>query len=388
MGANASCGRRRRSEKPAHSLRRLYAGRSYSVGMRIHWRGHAWALAAASVATALGLLMTPRFDLVNVAMVYLAAVVLVALRHARGPAVMAAILCMGAFDVVFVPPVGRLTVDDPQYLVSFAIMLAVALVISGLTAAVKRRARAQAALEAEAENERIRSVLLASISHDLRTPLAVMAGASSTLAERGESIAPLERHALAEDIFRQARDMSDHVSKVLQMTRLETGAVTVERDWVAVDEIAGVVLARLAEHVARHRLVVEIPDNLPLVRADASLVEQVLSNLLENAARHTPEETVLRLRARSLQHEMEVSVEDYGGGLPAADLERVFEKFHRGTMEGPARGVGLGLAICRAIVRLHGGRTWAENLPAGGTAFRFTLPLEENPAPLPPEVPT
>jgi two-component system sensor histidine kinase KdpD len=353
--------------------------------MKIDWRGYAWALAATAIATVAGLLMTPRFDLVNVAMVYLAAVVVVSLRHARGPAVAAAILCMGAFDFLFVPPVGRFTVDDPQYLVSLAIMLAVALVISGLTAAVKRRAHEQAALEVQAQNERIRSVLLASISHDLRTPLAVMAGASSTLAERGASIGAQERQALAQDIFRQARDMSDHVSKVLQMTRLETGAVTVDRDWISIGEIAGVVLARLAERLAHHRLVVEIPGALPLVRADAGLIEQVLSNLIENAARHTPRETVVRLRARPVARALEISVEDYGGGIPAGDLERVFDKFHRGTTEGPAGGMGLGLAICRAIVRLHGGRTWAENLPAGGTAFRFTLPLEEVAASLPRE---
>jgi Osmosensitive K+ channel histidine kinase len=355
--------------------------------MRIDARGYAWALAAASLATALGLAMTPRFDLVNVAMVYLAAVVLVSLRHARGPAVLASILCMGAFDFLFVPPVGRFTVDDAQYLVSFAIMLAVALVISGLTAAVKRRAREQAALEAQAENERIRSVLLASISHDLRTPLAVMAGASSTLAERGTSIGAPERQALAEDIFRQARDMSEHVSKVLEMTRLETGSVTIDRDWVSIDEVAGVVLARLSERLSKHRLVVEIPHALPLVRADAGLIAQALANLLENAARHTPKETVVRLRARTTAGELEISVEDYGGGVPAADLERVFEKFHRGTTEGEPGGMGLGLAICRAIVRLHGGRTWAENLPAGGTAFRFTLPLEAAAAPVPHEAP-
>jgi len=115
------------------------------------------------------------------------------------------------------------------------------------------------------------------------------------------------------------------------------------------------------------------------VRVDATLVEQALGNLLENAARHTPPETLIRLRARRQGGELVVSVEDFGPGLPEADLERIFAKFHRRAAEGAGGGVGLGLSICRAIVELHGGRAWAEPVPGGGTAFRFTLPIEEAP---------
>jgi two-component system, OmpR family, sensor histidine kinase KdpD len=353
--------------------------------MKLDWHGYAWALAATAVATAAGLAMTPRFDLVNVAMVYLLAVVMVALRHSRGAAVLASCLCVVTFDFLFVPPVGTFTVDDAQYVVTFAIMVGVAVIISSLAEASRRQARAQAALEIQAQTERMRSVLLASISHDLRTPLAVMAGASSTLAERGEAMSAEERQSLAASVFAQASEMSEHVSKVLQMTRLESGAVRAERDWASIGEIAGAVLARLAMPLAGHRVLVEIPDDLPLARVDAGLIGQALGNLLENAARHTPRETVVRLQAWVQAGEIVVSVEDYGGGLAPQDLERVFEKFHRGTVEGQAGGMGLGLAICRAIVRLHGGRTWAENVPAGGTAFRFSLPLEEMPSPMPSE---
>lgn len=351
--------------------------------MKPDWSGYAWALGATAVATAAGLVMAPRFDLVNVAMVYLLAVVVIALRHSRGAAVLASVLCVATFDFLFVPPIGTFTVDDAQYLVTFAIMLGVALVISGLTRATREQARRRAAFEMRAETEHIRSVLLASISHDLRTPLAVMEGASSSLAERGESMPPAEREALARGIYAQAHEMSEHVAKVLQMTRLESGAVEVARDWASIGEIAGVVLRRSSERLADHRVVVEIPGDLPLVRVDAGLIAQVLANLLENAARHTPKGTVVRLKAAARGGELEVCVEDYAGGLAPEDVERVFEKFHRGSIEGSTGGMGLGLAICRAIVRLHGGRTWAEAVPAGGTAFRFTLPLE----PMPPLVP-
>lgn len=353
--------------------------------MKIDWHGCAWGVAATALATAAGLVLSPRFDPMNVAMVYFLAVVLVALRRSRGAAVLTGVLCVASFDFLFVPPTGTFSVDDAQYLLTFAIMFGVALLISSLTDAARRRAREQAALELEAETERIRSALLASISHDLRTPLAVMAGASSTLAERADTLSPEERRALARGVFAQAREMSEHVSKVLQMTRLETGGVRVERDWVSIGEIAGVVLARLDERLSRHRVLVEIPDDLPLVRVDAGLVEQAIANLLENAARHTPQETVVRLRAQARAKELLVSVEDYGGGLPPQDLERVFDKFHHGKVEGAAGGIGLGLAICRAIVRLHGGRTWAENLSGGGTAFRFSLPIDEMPPPMPRE---
>ena len=348
------------------------------------WAGYAWAAGATVGCSLAGLAMHPRFDLVNIAMVYLLAVVIVALRFARGPAIATSILCVAAFDVLFVPPRGTFTVDDAQYLLTFAIMLAVALVISRLVERVRRQAAAAASLEVEAETERIRSALLASISHDLRTPLAVMAGASSSLAESGDRLSPAQRRSLAASVFSQAREMSEHVAKVLQMTRLETGAIKLDRDWVALPEIVGSVLERLRERMAAHRVIVELPGDLPLVRIDATLIEQALGNLLENCAKHTPPGTVVRVRAQQRSAEIVVTVEDYSGGLSEGDLERVFRKFHRGSVEGGGTDIGLGLAICRAIVRLHGGQAWAERVPAGGTAFRFTLPLEDAP-PAPPE---
>ncbi|MBK7657633.1 MAG: DUF4118 domain-containing protein [Betaproteobacteria bacterium] len=223
------------------------------------WIGYASAAAGALLCTLAGLAMTPRFDIVNVAMVYLVAVVVVALRFSRGAAIACALLCVLAFDIVFVPPQGVLTVNDVQYLLTFAIMLAVALVISHLTEKRQDEAQARAKLAIEAETERVRSTLLASISHDLRTPLAVLAGASSTLAERGERLAPAEREALAQSLYAQACDLSEQVDKVLQMTRLETGAPQLERDWASLAEIAASLLDRLADRLATHRVLLEIP---------------------------------------------------------------------------------------------------------------------------------
>src|SRR5687768_8203721 len=269
--------------------------------------GYAWAVGATIAATLIALGLDAYFHVVNVALIYLIAVVLVALRYGRGPVVAASILNVAAFNYFFVPPRGTFHVDDPQYLLTFAMMLGVGLVVSGLTERVRARAKAQAALAIEAETERVRSALLASISHDLRTPLAVITGSASTLAERGERLSAEERAALAQSVYQQARDMSELVTKVLQMTRLESGAIRLERDWGSLNEIAEAVLRRLRERLATHLMMVDLPEDLPLVRVDATLIEQVLGNLLENAARHTPPRTLVRLLVQGAGRESVVS---------------------------------------------------------------------------------
>jgi two-component system sensor histidine kinase KdpD len=363
------------------------------------WHGYACAVLATAACTLAGFAMRPRFDIVNIAMVYVLAVLLVAWRFPRGPTVLTSVLSVLAFDILFVPPEGVITVHDLQYLLTFAIMLAVGLVVAELRASVRRQVQAHAELELAAETERMRNALLASVSHDLRTPLAVMAGAASSLVEQGEQLHPDERRALAQSVVDSAQMMSEHVAKLLQMTRLESGAIRVERDWVALDEIVGSILRRLAERLAGHRVVVELAPDLPLIHVSAQLIEQALGNLLENAASHTPAGTIVRLRARLDGATVLVSVEDSGAGLDRADAERVFAKFQHGTKraasdaifggdrrgtegaaDGRGGGIGLGLSICRAIVRLHGGDAWAERLQDGGSAFRFSLPLSAPPA--------
>lgn len=341
------------------------------------WIGYACAVGVASICTLIGELMTPRFDIVNIAMVYLLSVVVIALCFSRGASILSALLSVAAFDFMFVPPQGAFTINDIQYLLTCAIMLAVALIISGLMETRRRQDRQRAALELQADTERIRSTLLASISHDLRTPLAVMTGASSSLVEAGNKMSGEERAALASSIYSQARQMSEQVSKILEMTRLEAGGIAVNFDWASMAEIIGSVLARLSERLAQHRVVVDLPKELPLVRIDAALIEQALVNLLENAAAHTPPGTLVQIRAQGVDRELIVTVEDFGPGIPAGDLGRLFTKFERGSTEGS--GVGLGLAISRAILHLHKGRVWADSLPDGGIAFRFALPIEDAP---------
>lgn len=349
------------------------------------WIGYAAAMVAALACTLIGLLMQPRFDIVNIAMVYLLAVVGVALYASRGAAVFSAALSVLAFDIFFVPPAGMLTVHDAQYLLTFAIMLVVALAISSLRLRARREQERRITMAVDADRERLRSTLLASISHDLRTPLAVMAGASSSLAEQGEQLSAAERNALARSIYDQTAAMTEQVDKVLQMTRLELGGLALRREWASLAEIAGAVLGRLQSRLEHHRVTVEFPDDLPLIRVDAPLIALVLSNLLENAARHTPRDTTVHVHARQSGNEIEVCVDDFGPGLDERNIEQLFDKFHQRRQEGSGAGIGLGLAICRAIIDLHGGRIQAEPLPGGGARFRFYLPVEQ--APQAPEEP-
>jgi two-component system sensor histidine kinase KdpD len=192
-------------------------------------------------------------------------------------------------------------------------------------------------------------------------------------------MAAAERKALAQSVFAQAREMGELVANVLEMTRLEAGAIALNRDWHAMAEIIGSVLRRLDSRLDTHPVAVDLPLELPLVRVDAALIEQVLANLIENAIKYTPRGTRIVLHLEQRAEALLVSVEDGGPGLPPGDPQQLFAKFYRGATESAVSGVGLGLAICRAIVQLHGGRIWAENRAGGGAAFRFTLPLEKAP---------
>ena len=233
---------------------------------------------------------------------------------------------------------------------------------------------AQAA-EVRAETEAIRNALLASISHDLRTPLATIAGGAATLAGNLEALSDADRHALASSVSEEALRMSERITTLLDLVRLETGAIQPRFDLYALDELIGSVLHRLEARLRRHRVRIELPEALPLLRVDGRLIEQVLENLLDNASKYTPPGTEIRISALALRRQVEVSVEDDGPGLPATDPEILFEKFQRGAPEGAVGGIGLGLAICRTILRLHQGRIWAEHRSPHGAAFRFTVPI-------------
>jgi two-component system sensor histidine kinase KdpD len=235
------------------------------------------------------------------------------------------------------------------------------------------------------ETEQLRSSLLSSVSHDLRTPLATVTGAASALLADEGSIGDAERRALLRSIFDEAERLNRLVGNLVHMTRLESGAIRVEKAWQPLEEVVGSALERLQPLLGGHSVAIQIPTTLPLVPIDAVLIEQVLINLLENAARYVPPSTTIEISAEHHDAEVAVVVQDRGPGFRPGDEQRVFDKFFRAaTGAAGLAGAGLGLAICRGIVEAHGGRIEARNRSGGGAMIRFTLPLEGTP---PPEIP-
>jgi two-component system sensor histidine kinase KdpD len=247
--------------------------------------------------------------------------------------------------------------------------------------ALERARLAEVAEQASvaAERETLRNTLLASISHDLRTPLAVMTAAGSTLAQHGSGLDEATRIELARSVETKAREMSELVSNVLDLVRLESGQVALRRDWQTLDDLIGSALAAYREKLAVYPTEVRLASDLPPVWADATLIVQVFSNLFDNIAKYTPPGTRVTITAiaDSERNFVRVTVDDNGPGLPAGDPARLFDKFQRGHEEGSVIGVGLGLAICQAILRAHGGQIEAQRREGGGARFAFTLPTTQ-----------
>jgi len=484
-----------------------------------------WALVACAATTIVATALLPYFDLANIVMLFLLAVVLVALKFGRGPAVLAAFISVAAFDFFCVPPRLSFAVSDAQYLLTFAVMLAVALIIGQMTAGLRYQARVAsyreerarslyefardlsslletqqvvdtaasviaqtfradvavlvpddkermvvrneggaglpvdigaaqwaydralpagvgtdtlagsaflylplrapmrtrgvlairpensrvllvpeqqrqldtfAALAAIAlervhyveiaqqaliqmESERLRNSLLSALSHDLRTPLAALVGLAESLAMTTPSPSGTQLET-TQAIAEEARRMNALVNNLLDMARIQSGDVKLRRQWLPVEEVVGSALKSAQSALARHRVEVELGRDLPLVELDPTLIERVLYNILENAGKYTPDGTTIRLTAELSGDDLLVAVSDNGPGLPKGQEEAIFEKFVRGARESSTPGVGLGLAISRAIVDAHRGKIWAENNPAGGARFCFTLPLGTPPA--------
>jgi two-component system, OmpR family, sensor histidine kinase KdpD len=273
----------------------------------------------------------------------------------------------GAIGVVGILPKTETDGFEPEqfhYLEAFANQTAIAIERSFLGEAAQR-----ALLKAETES--LRNTLLSSISHDLRTPLSAITGAATTLLQGDVLIDTESRLDLVKTIQEEAEHLNLIIKNVLDMTRLESGAIKLNKEWQSLEEIVGVVLNRLGDRLKDHPVTVKLPGNLPLIPFDGLLIEQVLVNLFDNAIKYTPKGTPLELSASESFYTVTVSLADRGPGIPPGEEERIFEKFVSGRATGG--GVGLGLSICRTIINAHGGKIWAENRPDGGAVFHFTL---------------
>ena len=225
------------------------------------------------------------------------------------------------------------------------------------------------------EAEQLRNSLLSSVSHDLRTPLAVITGTATALTS--DKLPEAERGELAETIVQEAGRLNRLVRNLLDMSRVEAGALSIRKEWQPVEEAFGAALAAVDTVLGGRPIELDLPRDLNAA-FDAVLIQQVLVNLLENAAKYAGASSPIKLSARGTKLAVEIIVADRGSGVPAGDETRIFDKFYRAE-KGKGGGVGLGLTICRAIVSAHGGRIWAHNREDGGASFHFTLPVEGSP---------
>lgn len=247
--------------------------------------------------------------------------------------------------------------------------------------ALERVRLGELAAESRAAVERaaLRNTLLASISHDLRGPLSTIAGAGSLVAQSNGSLDRHRRKTLGHLIEEKARDMSQLLSNVLELMRLETTTAPMRADWQSLEELAGTAVRYTEHRLDSRRVTTNIPSDTPLAFLDGQLIVQLLANLLENAAKYTPPRTSISIGVVARGDWLVLTVEDDGPGFGTRNPQTLFEKFERGQVEGHVSGVGLGLAICRAIATLHGGEICAANRPGGGARFEITLPLVLSP---------
>ncbi|HZT04759.1 MAG TPA: sensor histidine kinase KdpD [Steroidobacteraceae bacterium] len=511
------------ADHPSTASARRSSSRPDNLPGQIHWNRYAWAVAISAACTIVAYLMYPRFELVNVVMVYLLGTTVAGLRLGRGPSVLTTILNVAIFDFCFVPPQYTFAVSDAQYIVTFAVMLIVGLVTATLMANVRQQTRVAGARERRtallyamsrelaatrgipqlttvavrhvaevfqckavvllpeqdgklrlpseppleqslrrpdlaiaqwvadhgreaglgtdtlpaapalyvplgdgerrlgvlavspsnrrrvslpeqrhlletfagqiglaleraqlaehteaarvaAERESLRNTLLASISHDLRTPLAAIEGAGGTLATQGRALDETTRESLARSIETKAHEMSELITNVLDLMRFEVGQIVLRRDWQMLEDLIAAAIRELGSRLAAYPVEMRLPASLPQVHVDATLVVKLFVNLLDNVIKYTPPGTRVVISAVPDKSSVLVSVDDTGPGLPSEDPAKLFEKFQRGSNEGTTVGVGLGLAICRAVVRELGGEITARNGPTGGAHFEFTLP--------------
>ncbi|CAB5692338.1 Sensor protein KdpD [Delftia tsuruhatensis] len=228
------------------------------------------------------------------------------------------------------------------------------------------------------EGERMRNTLLSAVSHDLRTPLTTILGAAEAARRH---VPPGDAADMLEQVRTQAQAMQRLVENLLDMARLQQGGVHLQREWLPLDEIVGSALRQMRARLQRHPVSTDLPADLPLLHVDPVLMERVLVNLLDNAAKYTPPGTPLAISAREVDGELQVQVRDAGPGLPAhLPAQALFEPFTRGTAESTVSGIGLGLSLVRSIVQAHGGRIEAAAAqPGPGTVITLHLPVPEQP---------
>jgi two-component system sensor histidine kinase KdpD len=333
------------------------------------WR-YAKAVLAVWLITAFGSLFRGEITPIDQVLFYLTGAVIIAARLGSGPSGLYSVLTVLCFNFFFIPPLYSFDVSDHSYWLTFAVMIGTSLVIANQATRLKRQTL-------EAESEQLRAILLSSVSHDLRTPLASITGASSTIVTDLDHLSRDTVRDLSRSINSEAERLSRIVANLLEVTRLESNPVQLNKEPYFVEELIGAVLERLKPILANHKVMPISDSDLPLVMADGVLIEQLLVNLVENAVHYTSKGSTITIAAEVEDNGVLISVSDNGPGIPAGDEKKIFNKFYSIAHKNTHRGSGLGLAICAGIIKAHHGEIWFEPNKGGGSRFCFTLPLAE-----------
>jgi two-component system sensor histidine kinase KdpD len=313
-------------------------------------------------------------DYRNVALILLVTVSCLAMFLDILPVLLAATLSALAWDFFFIPPRFTLTIGETEDRVFLVMYFVIALVNAVLTYKIRKMEK-----EVREKSERAKEVLFYntlfnSLSHELRTPITTIIGATDNLMHQAERLNPATRKELLSEVSIAALRLNQQVENLLNMSRLESGVFQIKKDWVDVNELIHKVIHHLEPQLEKFRTSIDIQENLPLFKLDFGIMEQVLYNLIYNAVVHTPENTTITVQAQTIEGKLVLKVADNGRGFPPEEFENVFTKFYQ--PQGSKGGTGLGLSIVKGFVEAHHGSIRLENLPVCGAMFTVEIETE------------
>jgi two-component system, OmpR family, sensor histidine kinase KdpD len=326
------------------------------------------SLGLVCIITLFGELVKRRLEPTNIVMFYFLVIVIAAIRWGQGPAIVTSILSVLAFDFCLVPPYLTLSVSDLQYLFTFMAFLVVGIVISTLASKMREQI-------IHRQKEKLQTALLNSISHDLKTPLSSITGSLSALLDSKGVLDDATSQELLETAFAESNRLNHLVNDLLDMTKLESGALKIDREACELRDVLGVTLEQLKEKIGTRDIRIDIPKDFPEIFMDFRFMMKVFFNLIDNAIKYSPADMPIDIKATTFSDKVMIEVKDHGCGIPEADLQRIFEKFYRVARPHQLMGTGLGLSICKGIIEAHGGEISAQNNPDKGAVFIIKIPL-------------
>jgi two-component system, OmpR family, sensor histidine kinase KdpD len=291
------------------------------------------------------------------------------------PLILAAVLSAVLWDFLFIPPRFTFSVGTPEDQMLLGMYVIIVLIHAVLTSKIRQVQHEVRKREERARDLKFYNTLLNSLSHELRTPITTIMGASDNLLTASGQLTEENKNELLSEINIASLRLNRQVENLLGMSRLESGAIKIKKDWVDVRELIYTVLGQFEPTFSNHTVTVSAADNLPLFKLDFALMEQALFNLINNAIQHTPAGSSILIHADCVDEKLMIAISDTGKGFPEKEISRVFEKFYRARGSRPG-GTGLGLSIVRGFVEAHGGTIELRNLPMSGAEFTIYIPTE------------